>query len=329
MTELSIKPVIGIGDVQPGDDLAKLITTAAPWIADGDVLVVTSKIVSKSEGNLVEVPREGDERAAAKTEILAAETARVVAARPGVRIVATHHGFVMAAAGIDASNVDASHLVLLPKDPDASARALRSDLRERYGLDVVIIISDTMGRPWRTGLTDVALGVAGMDPIRDYRGEHDPYGNELSITQMSPADELCGAAELVKGKYDQVPVAVIRGLGITGTPDGPGAAVLIRPIEEDMFSMGVDEAIAEGLRRAATLDGVDAAPSVTFQPVDAGLAAFVEPDSDLVRAGIEIHARRCRLEADGIRTGWVDGALDSAPEGITALGVITFETAAQ
>lgn len=320
MNDLIIKPIVGIGEVRPGDDLAVAITTAAPWIADGDVLVVTSKIVSKAEGNLAEVPRDGDERAVAKTEILAAETARVVAVRPGVRIVATHHGFVMAAAGIDASNVDASHLVLLPKDPDASARALRTDLRERFGLDVVIIVSDTMGRPWRTGLTDVALGVAGMDPIRDYRGEYDQYGNELHVTQMSPADELCGAAELVKGKYDQVPVAVVRGLDIVGTPDGPGAQVLVRSIETDMFSMGTDEAIAEGLRRASTLDQN---ASVTWQQTSDGLAALVRSDTspaDLVRAGSSIHAKRCEIESGGATTRWVEGG--DAPAGSICLGMI-------
>ncbi|HEY7177123.1 MAG TPA: coenzyme F420-0:L-glutamate ligase, partial [Micromonosporaceae bacterium] len=185
---LAIFPMTGLGDVRPGDDLAELIAQAAPWLADGDVLVVTSKIVSKAEGNLVPVPpEEGPDREAARAAALAAETARVVATRGPTHIVATRHGFVMAAAGIDASNVDPDHLVLLPKDPDASARALRSALRERFGLDVVVIISDTMGRPWRYGLTDVALGVAGIDAIRDYRGERDAYGNELQITQMSPA----------------------------------------------------------------------------------------------------------------------------------------------
>jgi coenzyme F420-0:L-glutamate ligase/coenzyme F420-1:gamma-L-glutamate ligase len=320
MNDLIIKPIVGIGEVRPGDDLAAVITSAAPWIADGDVLVVTSKIVSKAEGNLAEVPRGGDERAVAKAEILAAETAREVAARPGVRIVQTHHGFVMAAAGIDASNVDASHLVLLPKDPDASARALRCDLRERFGLDVVIIVSDTMGRPWRTGLTDVALGVAGMDPIRDYRGEYDQYGNELHVTQMSPADELCGAAELVKGKYDQVPVAVVRGLDIVGTPDGPGAQVLVRSIETDMFSMGTDEAIGEGLRRASALDQNS---TVTWQQTSNGLAALVRSDAsrvDLVRAGSSIHAKRCEFESAGATTRWIEGG--DAPAGSICLGVI-------
>ncbi len=323
MNDLIIKPVVGIGDVQAGDDLAKLITTAAPWIADGDVLVVTSKIVSKAEGNLVEVPREGPERGVRKSEILAAETARVVASRPGIRIVQTHHGFIMNAAGIDASNVDANYLVLLPKDPDASARSLRADLRERFGLDVVIIVSDTMGRPWRTGLTDVALGVAGMEPIRDYRGEYDAYGNELNVTQMSPVDELAAAAELVKGKYDQVPVAVIRGLTITGTPDGPGAQVLIRTTDTDMFSMGTDEAIAAGLRRAAGF-GPDNSP-VSWEPTDGGIAAYVPDDAgndDLVRAGAAIAAKRAELAANGARTSWEGSADLPVRPGFLGLGVL-------
>ncbi|MEV4625629.1 coenzyme F420-0:L-glutamate ligase [Micromonospora sp. NPDC049523] len=253
--KLEILPVLGIGDVAEGDDLAAMITTAAPWLRDGDVLIVTSKIVSKAEGRLVDVPAaEGPERDAAREEILTAETARPVARRGPVRIVQTHHGFVMASAGIDASNVDPSRLVLLPKDPDASARGLRAALRERHGADVAVIISDTMGRPWRNGLTDVALGVAGLSAIRDHRGEVDPYGNELSITQMAVVDELAGAGELVKGKRDQVPVAVVRGyLNTTGSDDGSGATVLVRDAELDLFSLGTAEARASGLRAAATL----------------------------------------------------------------------------
>ncbi|WP_329107522.1 coenzyme F420-0:L-glutamate ligase [Micromonospora sp. NBC_01699] len=253
--KLEILPVLGIGDVTEGDDLAAMITTAAPWLRDGDVLVVTSKIVSKAEGRLVDVPAaDGPEREAAREEILTAETARPVARRGPTRIVQTHHGFVMASAGIDASNVDPSRLVLLPKDPDASARGLRAALRERHGADVVVIVSDTMGRPWRNGLTDVALGVAGLSAIRDHRGEVDPYGNELSITQMAVVDELAGAGELVKGKRDQVPVAVIRGyLNAVDPVDGAGAAVLVRNAEQDLFSLGTAEARASGLRAAATL----------------------------------------------------------------------------
>lgn len=253
--KLEIMPVLGIGDVSEGDDLAALIATAAPWLRDGDVLVVTSKIVSKAEGRLVDVPAaDGPERDAARAEILAAETARPVAARGPTRIVQTHHGFVMASAGIDASNVDPSRLVLLPKDPDASARGLRAALRERHGADVAVIVSDTMGRPWRNGLTDVALGVAGMDAIRDHRGEVDPYGNRLSITQMAVVDELAGAGELVKGKCDQVPVAVVRGyLNAADPSDGQGATALVRDAELDLFSLGTAEARASGLRAAATL----------------------------------------------------------------------------
>jgi coenzyme F420-0:L-glutamate ligase/coenzyme F420-1:gamma-L-glutamate ligase len=261
---LEILPVPGIGDVTEGDDLPALIATAAPWLRDGDVLVVTSKIVSKAEGRLVDVPADGPERLAARDEVLAAETARVVAARGATRIVQTHHGFVMASAGIDASNVDKTRLVLLPKDPDASARALRAALRERYDLDVAVIVSDTMGRPWRNGLTDVALGVAGMPAIRDHRGEVDPYGNELQLTQMAVVDELAGAGELIKGKCDQVPVAVVRGYlpGGTGADDGEGAATLIRDAALDLFSLGTAEATAAGLRAAATLaDGPGPGPA--------------------------------------------------------------------
>src|SRR3954454_24940903 len=202
-----------------GDDLAELITAAAPWIADGDVLIVTSKIVSKVEGRLVEVPADGPERDAARAAVLASETARVVARRGPTTIVQTHQGFVMAAAGIDASNVDKTHLALLPADPDASARALHAALADR-GLHVGVIVSDTMGRAWRNGLTDVALGAAGIAPFRDHRGEIDPYGNELQITQMAVIDELAAAGELVKGKVAQVPVAVVRGLGPLADEDG-------------------------------------------------------------------------------------------------------------
>src|SRR5262245_3459447 len=208
---VEILPVHGIGEVMPGADLAAMITQAAPWLRDGDILVVTSKIVSKSEGQLVDVPAAGPERDAAREDVLTAQTARTVARRGHTRIVRTHHGFVMASAGVDASNVDPNRLVLLPKDPDASARSLRAALKERFDLDLAVIVSDTMGRPWRTGLTDVALGAAGIAAIRDHRGELDPYGNQLHITQMAVADELAAAADLVKGKRDGVPVAVIRG----------------------------------------------------------------------------------------------------------------------
>jgi coenzyme F420-0:L-glutamate ligase / coenzyme F420-1:gamma-L-glutamate ligase len=267
---LEVLPVEGIGDVRPGDDLAAAITAAAPWLRAGDVLVVTSKIVSKSEGSLVDVPVDGDERTVAREEVLRAETARPVARRGQTRIVQTHHGFVMASAGIDASNVDRAHLVLLPKDPDASARALRATLRERHGLDVAVVISDTMGRPWRNGLTDVALGAAGVPAIRDHRGEVDPYGNELSITQMAVVDELAAAGELVKGKCAQVPVAVVRGYLDAPLPDadGAGAVVLVRGADQDLFSLGTAEARADGLRAAARLSDHGRSPFLSLDEID-------------------------------------------------------------
>jgi coenzyme F420-0:L-glutamate ligase/coenzyme F420-1:gamma-L-glutamate ligase len=254
---ITVLPVRGMPNVRPGDDLAKLIAAAAPWLADGDILVVTSKIVSKAEGNLVAVPGDGPEREAAREEVLRAQTARVVATRGQTRIVQTHHGFVMASAGIDNSNVERDRLVLLPADPDRSAHELRAALFDQYQLDVAVIISDTMGRPWRNGLTDVALGCAGIGPLRDHRGETDAYGNDLQITQMAVVDELAAAAELVKGKIDQVPVAVVRGY-LQSTVDGPGVVpTLLRDAEHDLFSLGTAEAMALGRADALDTSGAD------------------------------------------------------------------------
>jgi coenzyme F420-0:L-glutamate ligase / coenzyme F420-1:gamma-L-glutamate ligase len=356
MNALEIRPVTGIPEVRPGDDLAALIVTAAPWLADGDVLVVTSKIVSKAEGRLVPVPESGPEREAAREAVLAGETARTVARRGHTRIVQTHHGFVMASAGIDASNVDRGHLVLLPVDPDASARALRAALRER-GRDVAIVVSDTMGRPWRTGLTDVALGAAGIEPVRDYRGESDAYGNELHITQMAIVDELSAAAELVKNKYDQVPVAVIRGLDVRGRPDGPGVRALVRDPAYDLFSTGTAEAlrsvavpstvdIADApLDPAALGRALDLVASPFLLPLPAGIRdklrdRYELPGAELVllaappetaaavRAGVDLHRLRASLAAERLFTAWreVDpetvAGLVPLPAGTVALGLL-------
>jgi coenzyme F420-0:L-glutamate ligase/coenzyme F420-1:gamma-L-glutamate ligase len=294
--------------------------------------VVTSKIVSKAEGRLVEVPADGPERDAARERVLAAETVRTVARRGQTAIVQTRHGFVMAAAGIDASNVDKTHLVLLPADPDASARALRAELRSRFGLDVAVIVSDTMGRAWRNGLTDVALGVAGIAPIRDHRGETDPYGNELQLTEMAVADELAAAGELVKGKCDQVPVAVVRGY-LAAPADGPGATVLVRDAAGDMFSLGTAEARNAGRTDAAVLEDP---PSLPGGPAEASVVAravatatpalaagtvltpggpapgipgatatvrCTPPGTDaaaLIRLGADVHRLRAALAAEGL-----------------------------
>ncbi|MFB9239735.1 coenzyme F420-0:L-glutamate ligase [Plantactinospora siamensis] len=303
--KMEILPVLGIGEVAEGDDLAELIAHAAPWLRDGDVLVVTSKIVSKAEGRLVDVPVAEPDRSAAREEVLAAETARVVARRGATRIVQTHHGFVMASAGIDASNVDPKRLVLLPKDPDASARSLRAALRERHGADVAVIVSDTMGRPWRNGLTDVALGAAGIGAVRDHRGAVDPYGNQLSITQMAVVDELAGAGELVKGKIDQVPVAVVRGYLSRPEPtDGAGAAALVRDAELDLFALGTAEARADGLRAAAILPESAGAPDgpdpTAVRRAIAAVAGVVAPGTELEPVTDPV----VRAELAGAVPGW-------------------------
>jgi coenzyme F420-0:L-glutamate ligase/coenzyme F420-1:gamma-L-glutamate ligase len=323
---LTVRPVTGIGDVTPGADLAALITAAAPWLADGDVVVVTSKVVSKAEGRLVPVPPEpGPDRDAARDRAIAGETARVVARRGPMRIVQTHHGLVLAAAGVDESNVDRSHLVLLPADPDASADALRARIRNLLGVDVAVIVSDTMGRPWRIGQTDVAIGAAGIGAVRDHRGEPDAYGNILDVTQVAVVDELAAAADLVKGKAAQVPVAVIRGFRSSAPAEG-GARALVRAGPEDMFALGTAEARAEGLRSAATLPddvalgdadlppgAVEHALSTVDTKVDvlsaSGKRVTLRPGGDPrrpARAGADIHRLRAALAAAGLASTWTD-----------------------
>ena len=230
---VEIWPVNGIGEVQPGDDLAQLIADAAPNLVDGDVVVVTSKIVSKAEGRLVDGDRE---------QAIDAETVRVVATRGDTRIVETRHGFVLAAAGVDASNVPDGSVALLPEDPDRSAGRIRAGIRRRLGVTVAVVVTDTFGRPWRNGLTDVAIGAAGISVLDDHRGRVDDYGHPLEMTVTAVADEIASAAELVKGKLSGRPVAVVRGLIYDVDPDAVGARALIRPAAEDMFRLGTREA---------------------------------------------------------------------------------------
>src|SRR3954471_20297401 len=214
----SVPPVPGLPEFSPGDDLAGAIAGAAPWLADGDVVVVTSKVVSKVEGRLVPVGP-GEDREAVRQRAIDAEAVRVVARRGPLRIVETRHGWVVAAAGIDASNVPGDALVLLPEDADASARDLRPRLAELLGVDVAVVVSDTFGRAWREGLTDVAVGAAGIAALEDFRGAVDRHGNTLETTQVAVVDELAAAADLVKGKLAGVPVAVVRGLRLPRPDD--------------------------------------------------------------------------------------------------------------
>jgi coenzyme F420-0:L-glutamate ligase/coenzyme F420-1:gamma-L-glutamate ligase len=238
--QLVCVPVTGLGEVRVGDDLPALLAQAVD-LEDGDILVVTSKVVSKAEGRVVAGKRE---------EALADETDRTVAWRGRTSIVRTHHGLVMAAAGIDASNTDADTVVLLPEDPDRSARAMREAFARGLGRNVAVLVTDTAGRAWRNGQTDIAIGAAGVDVLHDYSGRVDPHGNELAVTAPAVADELAAAADLVKRKLDRRPAAVVRGLrSLVLSPGrhGPGAAALVRDEAHDMFGLGAREAVLSAL----------------------------------------------------------------------------------
>ena len=234
----------GLGEVHPGDDLVALLTPhlTAPGgrpVREGDVVVVTSKIVSKAEGRIIAA----DSREAA----IDAETVRVVARRGTLRIVENRQGLVMAAAGVDASNTPEGTVLLLPVDPDASARAIRAGLQRALGVRVAVVVTDTVGRAWREGLVDIAIGAAGLEVLDDLRGSTDSHGRELTVTVTAIADEIAAASELVRGKASGRPVAVVRGLGrFVSDDDGPGARVLRRGPESDLFSLGTAEAYREG-----------------------------------------------------------------------------------
>ncbi|WP_424297417.1 coenzyme F420-0:L-glutamate ligase [Gordonia sp. (in: high G+C Gram-positive bacteria)] len=245
---LQILPVTGLGEFGPDSDLAADLIAAAPWIADGDVLVVTSKVFSKTEGRMVAAPTDPEERDAFRRKLIDDETVRVVARRNRTLITANRNGLVQAAAGVDGSNVRTDQIALLPLDPDASAAALRSRLAAEFGLSVAVIVTDTMGRAWRTGQTDVAIGAAGIAVSHGYDGIDDGYGNTLMVTDIAIADELAAAADLVKGKLDGVPVAVVRGM--KPRDDGSVARDLVRDLDDDLFRLGVEEAIELGQQQA-------------------------------------------------------------------------------
>lgn len=248
---VEILPVPGLPEFRPGDDLAAAIAEAAPWLRDDDVLVVTSKVLSKTEGRMVAAPSDPDERDALRRKLIDGEAVRVLARKGRTLITENALGLVQAAAGVDGSNVESNELALLPVDPDGSAAALVTALRERLGVTVAVVVTDTMGRAWRTGQTDVAIGAAGLTVLHAYAGEHDQHGNELIVTEIAVADEIAAAADLVKGKLTAVPVAVVRGLALRD--DGSSARNLVRAGEEDLFWLGTEEALALGRSQAQLL----------------------------------------------------------------------------
>jgi coenzyme F420-0:L-glutamate ligase/coenzyme F420-1:gamma-L-glutamate ligase len=229
---LEILPVDGVGEVRPGDDLATLLADAVPDLADGDVLVVTQKVVSKAEAQLVPIdPNDPD----SKARIVDAESVRVLRRRGELVISETRHGFVCANAGVDMSNVENGWAALLPENPDRSARRLRDGLRARLGVHVAVIISDTFGRVWRRGLTDVAIGCAGIRAVVDLRGTPDGLGRELTVTEVCVVDELASAAELVMGKSSGICAAVVRGVDPGWLGRGEVGREVVRPAHEDLF----------------------------------------------------------------------------------------------
>ncbi len=271
VSELRVWAPGGMPEVRAGDDLVGLVGDALAGeaarspghgLADGDVVVVTSKVVSKAEGRAVAA----DDREQAITD----ETVRVVATRrhaKGVtRIVENRLGLVMAAAGVDASNTPGGVVLLLPEDPDGSARVLRTGLAQRFGVRLAVLVTDTAGRAWREGLTDITIGAAGLRVLDDLRGTQDTFGRTLEATVAAVADEIASAAELVKGKVSGRPVAVVRGVGhLVIDDDGPGARALLRAPDQDMFRLGTAEAFEAG-RRSVRESAPDRDPGLQGSP---------------------------------------------------------------
>lgn len=332
---IEILPVLGLPEFRPGDDLAGSIARCAPWIRDDDVLVVTSKAFSKVEGRLVDAPLDPEQRDAARRVLVDQEAVRVVARKGRTLITENRLGIVQAASGIDGSNVDRAELALLPEDPDASAAGLRTALAELLGVTVAVVVTDTMGRAWRIGQTDAAIGSAGLSVIHAYAGAEDGQGNELVVTEVAIADEIAAAGDLVKGKLGSVPVAVVRGL--TPVDNGSRARDLVRPGQDDLFWLGTEESIARGRLEAVLLRR--SIRSFTDEPVDPDEIRAAVGDALTAPAPHHTHpvrfvwvrtpALRARLLSE-MKNAWredlrADGWTDQRIEARTARGDILFE----
>ncbi|OBH15547.1 coenzyme F420-0:L-glutamate ligase [Mycolicibacter terrae] len=301
--KVEILPVTGLGEFRPGDDLAAALAQAAPWLADGDIVVVTSKVVSKCEGRIVPAPHDAEARDALRRQLVEAEAVRVLARKGRTWITENRLGLVQAAAGVDGSNVGADELALLPVDPDASAAALRAGLAARLGVAVAVLITDTMGRAWRNGQIDVAIGASGLTVLNGYGGAVDRHGNELVVTEVAVADELAAAADLVKGKLTDVPVAVVR--GVSSPDDGSTAAALVRSGADDLFWLGTAEAIETGRRQAQLLRR--SVRTFSSEPVPA--ETITDAIAEALTAPAPHHTRPARfvwLQTPSVRTRLLD-----------------------
>lgn len=301
MSRLEVWAVAGIPEVRLGDDVAELVAAREPSLRDGDVVAITSKIVSKAEGRV--------RRAETRENAIDEEMVRLVASRDGTRIVQSRHGFVMAAAGVDASNTHPGTVVLLPEDPDDSARRIRAGVRKRLGVRIGVVVTDTFGRPWREGVVDMAIGAADIRPLDDLRGCTDAYGNKLDVTVVATADQLASAAETVRGKLTGRPVAVLRGLGdLVTDEDGPGASALVRRPEEDLFRLGTAEAMRSALDARRTIRSF-APEDVDREALRRALAAAVTapaPQHSVPWRFVVVSSRKSRLAlVEATEAAWV------------------------